>query len=162
MGEEWRKSMNIDKMILGGHSLGGYASCVYAMRYPQHIEHLILISPAGVPVKPSEFEQNYTNNWKIRTMFKMAAKIYHTGVTPHDIIRWSGPKGKGMVQRMVERRLYRLDEEDPLKPILAEYLYHVVAQKRSREYALNKILQPAIIFAWKPLAERIGELKQFQ
>ena len=47
--EEWREKMNLEKMTLVGHSLGGYLSTVYAMRYPQRVERLILLSPAGVP-----------------------------------------------------------------------------------------------------------------
>lgn len=47
--EEWRQKMNLEKMTLVGHSLGGYLSAVYALRYPQRVERLILLSPAGVP-----------------------------------------------------------------------------------------------------------------
>lgn len=47
--EEWREKMNLEKMTLVGHSLGGYLSAVYALRYPQRVERLILLSPAGVP-----------------------------------------------------------------------------------------------------------------
>jgi pimeloyl-ACP methyl ester carboxylesterase len=47
--EEWREKMNLEKMTLVGHSLGGYLSAVYALRYPERVERLILLSPAGVP-----------------------------------------------------------------------------------------------------------------
>ena len=47
--EEWREKMNLEKMTLVGHSLGGYLSAIYALRYPQRVERLILLSPAGVP-----------------------------------------------------------------------------------------------------------------
>jgi len=45
--EEWRKQMGLEKMILFGHSLGGYLSTCYSIKYPQHVEHLILISPGS-------------------------------------------------------------------------------------------------------------------
>merc|ERR1719510_373185 len=66
-----------------------------------------------------------------------------------------------MVQKMVQKRLFRLEDDHPLKVLLAEYLYHVVAQTGSGEYACNLILQPG---AWanKPLVQRIGYLKRFQ
>lgn len=31
-----------------GHSFGGYLSCHYALRYPQHVKKLILLSPVGL------------------------------------------------------------------------------------------------------------------
>jgi len=61
--EEWREKMSLEKMTLVGHSLGGYFSAVYALRYPQRVERLILLSPAGVPaskdtsVPSEEFHQ---------------------------------------------------------------------------------------------------------
>jgi cardiolipin-specific phospholipase len=53
--EEWRSKMGLQKMTLIGHSLGAYFSVVYALRYPDRVGRLILLSPAGVPRGP-----NYT------------------------------------------------------------------------------------------------------
>ena len=78
--EEWRKAMGIDKMILAAHSLGGYAIAVYAMRYPQHIEHLVLISPVGVPCRPADADEALKNySWKVRTMFKTFRHLWNSG-----------------------------------------------------------------------------------
>ena len=54
--EEWRDKMGLDKMTLIGHSLGGYLSVVYALRYPTRVSKLILLSPAGVPRDPDTTE----------------------------------------------------------------------------------------------------------
>lgn len=45
--EKWRQCMKIEKMIILGHSFGGFLSTAYAMKYPERIEHLILGDPWG-------------------------------------------------------------------------------------------------------------------
>lgn len=50
--EEWRKIRNIEKFTLLGHSLGGYLAVSYALKYPGHLNKLILASPVGVPEDP--------------------------------------------------------------------------------------------------------------
>ena len=51
--EQWRISMEIDSFALLGHSLGGYLSSLYALRYPHRVSNLILASPAGLPEPPA-------------------------------------------------------------------------------------------------------------
>jgi cardiolipin-specific phospholipase len=50
--EEWRIKMGLSQMTLIGHSLGAYFSVAYALRYPDRVTKLILLSPAGVPRVP--------------------------------------------------------------------------------------------------------------
>lgn len=51
--EQWRQKMGLESMTLIGHSLGGYLSVAYALRYPTRVNKLILLSPAGVPHDPN-------------------------------------------------------------------------------------------------------------
>lgn len=39
--EQWRQKHGIEKMILAGHSMGGYISIAYCEKYPQHVERLV-------------------------------------------------------------------------------------------------------------------------
>merc|ERR1712118_590182 len=52
--ESWRKAQKIDKMVLCGHSMGGYLSVAYSGRYPERVEKLVLLSPVGVPYHDAE------------------------------------------------------------------------------------------------------------
>jgi cardiolipin-specific phospholipase len=50
--EEWRIKRGIEKFTLLGHSLGGYLAVAYALKYPGHLNKLILASPVGIPEDP--------------------------------------------------------------------------------------------------------------
>jgi pimeloyl-ACP methyl ester carboxylesterase len=45
----WIKEMGIGPVHLVGHSLGGLICCRVAASFPQMVERLVLVSPAGVP-----------------------------------------------------------------------------------------------------------------
>ncbi|KAJ7047611.1 alpha/beta-hydrolase [Mycena alexandri] len=63
--EAWRTKMQLEKMTLIGHSLGGYLSVAYALKYPDRVNKLILLSPAGVPRDPNQTtapEREITDN----------------------------------------------------------------------------------------------------
>jgi cardiolipin-specific phospholipase len=50
--EEWRIQRKLEKFTLLGHSLGGYLAVAYALKYPGHLNKLILASPVGIPEDP--------------------------------------------------------------------------------------------------------------
>jgi len=50
--ERIRQILGDDKLILIGHSWGGFLASLYAAEFPEHIEALILISPANTLVMP--------------------------------------------------------------------------------------------------------------
>ncbi|KAG9301678.1 hypothetical protein G9A89_016749 [Geosiphon pyriformis] len=46
--EAWRIAMGIEKFTLVGHSMGGYVSASYALKYKSNLVKLVLISPIGL------------------------------------------------------------------------------------------------------------------
>ena len=43
-----RIAVGLVQVILVGHSLGGYLAASYALKHPEHVQHLVLVGPAGV------------------------------------------------------------------------------------------------------------------
>jgi pimeloyl-ACP methyl ester carboxylesterase len=66
--DAWRREQGLDRIVLCGHSLGGYLSACYAMRHPQHVQHLILMCPAGVGRKPADWQppSSLRDPWTLR------------------------------------------------------------------------------------------------
>lgn len=52
--ERIRQILGQDKLILVGHSFGGFLAALYAAEFPEHVEALVLIAPADMLVMPSE------------------------------------------------------------------------------------------------------------
>jgi proline iminopeptidase len=50
--ERIRRILGDDKLILIGHSWGGFLASLYAAEFPEHVEALVLVSPANTLVMP--------------------------------------------------------------------------------------------------------------
>lgn len=44
---DFAKAMQLDKFSLAGHSMGGQIGITYSLKWPEKINHLILVDPAG-------------------------------------------------------------------------------------------------------------------
>lgn len=150
--EAWREANKIERMVLAGHSMGGYLSVAYCERYPDRVDRLILISPVGVPVDVNSKTRKLT--WGAR----LASLLFHWDFTPCSVVR-SLPegRGKGFVQRYVEQRLPAIDDPEEQKA-LTNYLYYNMTSAASGEYAVQRLLSP-FAFAKEPTIYRIPNLK---
>lgn len=161
--EAFRKQHNLQKMILGGHSLGGYIAVAYSEKYPQHVEKLVLLSPVGVPSKSKEEEKMdiqkiKASPWSFRMLASTAMTFWANGITPGSFIRaFPERKGWGLVQSYIHKRLPNISDEKE-QNALVDYLYHTAKLPGSGEYCLNKLLKP-MAHAYKPLLPRIPKLK---
>jgi len=161
--EKWREAAGIDKMILLGHSMGGYISAAYALQYPERVQHLIMVCPAGVGRRPKDWTlpEQLQNPWSVRgQLYRMAVAAWNGGLTPGAMIRAGGPLGRRVVEGYTRNRFKRhghhLTEEEVAA--FEKYMYHVVAAPGSGEFALNKILEP-FAYPRAPLEDRMHELK---
>ncbi len=176
--EEWRIKRGIDKMTLLGHSLGGYMAVCYALKYPGHLNKLILASPVGIPEDPyavneempepqdstmqNEFTQSQDETSGAtqsgaakpprRQMPKWLTTLWDANISPFSIVRLSGPLGPRLVSGWTSRRFSHLPPNEA--QALHDYSYSLFRQRGSGEYALAYILAPGA-FARSPLIRRI-------
>ena len=97
--EAWREAHGIPKMTLMGHSLGGYLCTGYALKYPQRVEKLILVSPAGVPEPPPE-----ANDQRRGALISIFRQLWLWNVTPMSVLRAAGPFGSHLLRQYTSRR----------------------------------------------------------
>jgi pimeloyl-ACP methyl ester carboxylesterase len=159
--ERWRMEHSISKFTLAGHSMGGYLATAYAERYPHRVHKLLLLSPVGVPRRPSPEEEARMMNrlpFYARYPLNLARHLFERwGTTPGDFLR-SLPhsKSRSMVESYVDRRLPSLSCPDE-KNALGEYLYQNSMLPGSGEYCLSELLTVGA-YAKVPLVDRIPKI----
>ena len=158
--EAWRERNGIEKMILAGHSMGGYMSVAYCEKYPERVERLILLSPVGVPEESEDTrarrEAMRQASWRYWALSGLAQNVfqYHN---PAKVFR-SMPTswGESMVANYVQKRLPAISDPDEQKAI-AEYLSANNSLPGSGEHCLSSVLNP-FAFAKRPMEYRIPHL----
>lgn len=89
------------RFVLFGHSLGGYLSAAYTLRYPARVQHLLLVSPAGIPTPPdpAQLAQRQTG-W----IMSLLRTLWERGVTPQAMVRAMGPIGERLAGKLLTAR----------------------------------------------------------
>lgn len=132
--EKWRESMNIPKMILLGHSLGGFISSCYALKYPHRVEHLILADPWGFTAAPPLEEHSLYK----RSLIKMFTRI-----SPFRIIRAIGPFGAKFLRLTRPDIVGKFESalNSQLQKSVSEYIFHCNNCDNTGEYAFHNLLK---------------------
>ena len=140
--EKWRKAMKIEKAIWVGHSMGGYYLARYAMARPEHVEALLLVSPAGGPEEPESAPE-------VPLAFQCVRFLWGCRVTPAKFVRALGPLGMSPIRWFFGLRNWFAKEPATaaeLNELLTRYLYHHNASYPvCGEDAITTILRPG---AW--------------
>lgn len=166
--EAWRRATlgPSTKMVLAGHSLGGYLAVAYCEKYPQFVHQLQLYSPAGIAHPEWDRIEAYVRDlpFKSRCKTKGARFIFEHGLTPANFIRGTkktrlplqNNKGKQMVYDYMKRRIPALSTAE--QEALAEYFYRMAALKGTGEYIISRLLTYSSN-AKLPLVDRIPKLQ---
>jgi len=159
--EEWRKANGIPKMILAGHSMGGYISVAYCERYPERVAQLVLLSPAGV----TEENKDKINEWResmsgtLKKALPGIQYMFNAGFTPGSVIRKVlNSCSKNIVDAYLERTLpvvSNLEEREAL----AEYLHLMATIPGFGEDMLSRFVRLPPTNGVKPTVDRIPKLR---
>jgi cardiolipin-specific phospholipase len=159
--EAWRVRNHIDKMILAGHSMGGYMSVAYAERYPQHVEQLLLISPVGVPEESPDVmarrDAMSQASWRFWLLRNLAQNVFHFSSAGAILRTMPEKQGHSMILNYVQKRLPAITDPHEQYAV-AEYLYANNILPGSGEHCINRVLTP-FAYAKKPQHHRIPQLQ---
>ncbi|XP_058794871.1 (Lyso)-N-acylphosphatidylethanolamine lipase isoform X2 [Phymastichus coffea] len=151
--EEWRKQMQLDKVVLLGHSMGGFLAASYAIQHPERVKHLILAEPWGFTEKPPETEK------KVQVPLWVKAIAYLVQpLNPLWAVRFAGPYGQRLIETMrpdLMRKFAPVSNNDPT--IIAQYIHQCNAQTPSGESAFHAMMQ-GFIWAKNPMLKRIDKI----
>ena len=155
--ERWRVKIGIkDKFILSGHSFGGYISGVYAIKYHHNLLKLQMLSPAGVPKYPEnfdiykEFERFPRKRRPPKCVIKIGPKIWSKHWSPFGVMRGLGRgMAKVLLKGFVRRRFMHLSEKEAEDYKM--YLHQTLLRKGSTEYLVF------VVFDWVMFAHRALE-----
>jgi len=129
--EAWRVAMGIERMVLLGHSLGGYVAGHYGLLHPTHLAGLIMLSPFGVLPRTRDFS-------KLPVFFHVAKAVI-TRSSPFVLLRLLGPLGPRLMFRF--RGRYDNGRYDFGDNRVAEYAYHLAGIRAgSGDYAFMALV----------------------
>lgn len=145
--EKWRQNMQIEKMILLGHSFGGFLATSYAMKYEENIEHLILADPWGFTEKPDLSDRPY---WQ-QSVIKVFGKV-----PPLGILRAAGPMGEWLIAKMRRDIIQKYENIVDNPRIVATYIHQCNTDTPTGEHAFKRLLHGGP-WAKNPIGERMKE-----
>ncbi len=132
------------KFVLCGHSLGAYIAMRYALKNPQNVAALILVSPAGLTRKPRDFSEKVHEFMRksgcVRAMgMRLVIRYWRPGASPFDLLRALG-RGSKFALRASFSNMGGLEKEE--REDFLNYMYQTLMRRGSGEYAMSYLLEP--------------------
>ena len=150
--EGLRKKLKLKKFILAGHSLGGYISGCYSLRYPKRVMALLMLSPGGVAEKPTE--SNRPSVWDSGWVNKFLLFFWLQHISLIELMRKFGPLS-GKIMKNYMRGRYNLPKNEV--DVIEEYLEQINLMPGSGEHAVNYFLDFEL-WPYSPLCRRLPDL----
>ncbi|AWU73573.1 hypothetical protein CAS74_001373 [Pichia kudriavzevii] len=181
--ETWRKKNQIDKFDLLAHSLGGYLSFAYSLKYPQHVNKIIMVSPGGVErspfaisnpqyksiVKDSEKEgqlripiSNHVDQYGFLGRYGLIGKsfrdLWNMRVSIFSALRWLGPFGPKV---LIDRNASKFTRSGSITDmrelgLFLEYIYSCCIRSSFSETSIYRIFDATIVGKY-PILDKIRD-----
>ncbi|KAJ2850743.1 hypothetical protein IWW36_001638 [Coemansia brasiliensis] len=185
--EEWRKRVGIERMTLCGHSFGGYMSALYALKHPDRVEKLVLISPIGIPEAPPDFDEKLRQGYgparrrstptdkQTTPDYERAEDSKEASAAPsrtrimwfrlamglwerNFAPQWIVRSAGPFGRRLIDWYVNRFEWlSETQRTALAAYAHQISVLPGSSESALGDILKPGA-FARRPLVQRLDAI----
>jgi pimeloyl-ACP methyl ester carboxylesterase len=142
--EKWRQVMQIDRMILLGHSMGGFLISSYALRFPERVEHLILADPWGFESKPDNYRAPLSRRLKWG---------FFRNLAPVSAVRAAGPFGEWLIRFYLAKLISKFNALERRNRI-ATYMHQINCRNPTGEFAVLGLLD---VESWPkhPMGERM-------
>jgi pimeloyl-ACP methyl ester carboxylesterase len=156
--EKWRETLKIEKFHLIGHSLGGYLSGLYSLKYPERITKLTLLSPAGITDVTKGGSINEKMPFGKKIGFAMLGAVW--GLKPTMKGAYDNPISR-LVMKSGLRKRYDVDKEEG--ELLAKLTEIALAYPPDLDRAIYYIFKHPIPTVNIPLEDKLfDEVKDFK
>ena len=161
--EDWRISVGLERVILLGHSFGGYLASCYSIKHPTRVVRLILAEPWGYPPITERRQRrgmpNPSFRYRLFIFLVSMVTLYLKLFQPFFFLRWSFGFGKYLLL-FTRGDLFKLfsDVVDPRS--VCDYISNFNCQYPSGETAFSRLHIP---FGWcntPLLPDRIKQLNR--
>lgn len=151
--EEWRKEVNIKRMIVCGHSMGGFLGCAYALTHPDRVQHLILADPWGFPEKPDDVNTKYNVPFWVRALAYAVQPL-----NPLWPLRAAGPWGQWVVEKARPDIMKKFSSVVKDETAIPQYIHQCNVQNPTGESAFHSMMAG---FGWakNPMIKRVHEVR---
>lgn len=142
---------------LCGHSMGAFLAVSFALRHPQLVSNLILVSPVGVPRVPANKFPPPSAPLMKRILFRIIFALWERHWTPQYISRYAPAfVGRAFAAWLIDARF-------PARTIaarnaLVEYAYQNCIAPPSGEHSLSTILESGA-YARRPLIDKLPNIR---
>lgn len=127
--EQWRTENHIDKFNIVGHSFGGYISFKYAIRHPEHVVNMGLISPLGMERNVYSLNNDFKNDTEYPVTVDDPSSVYYSRNfkvpsflfnSQLNALRYLGPVGGTLARKYIDRAYATVPGTE-----YRDYLYYI-------------------------------------